>query len=82
MVEDNLADVFLVKEAVAAANLDLDLYFFSDGGEALQFFSQVDRDSVPCPELLLLDLNVPKADGFQVCCPTFEAASAARTCGL
>jgi len=58
--------VFLVKEAVAAAKLDIDLYFFSDGDEILQFLAQIDEDSVQCPELLLLDLNIPKRDGFQV----------------
>jgi len=66
VVEDNVADVFLVKEAVAAAKLDIDLYFFPDGEEALHFFSQIDEVSIRCPELLLLDLNLPKTDGFQV----------------
>jgi two-component system response regulator len=41
-------------------------YFFSDGDAVLQFFAQIDEDSVECPELLLLDLNIPRADGFQV----------------
>jgi two-component system, chemotaxis family, response regulator Rcp1 len=66
VVEDNVADVFLVKEAVAAAKLDIDVYFFSDGEEILQFLAQIDEDSVRCPELLLLDLNIPKKDGFEV----------------
>ncbi|HEY6343875.1 MAG TPA: response regulator [Bryobacteraceae bacterium] len=66
MVEDNVADLFLVKEAVAAAKLDIDLYFFSDGDEILQFLALIDEDSVRCPELLLLDLNIPKKDGFEV----------------
>jgi two-component system, chemotaxis family, response regulator Rcp1 len=66
VVEDNVADLFLVKEAVAAAKLDIDVYFFSDGEEILQFLAQLDEDSVRCPELLLLDLNIPKKDGFEV----------------
>ncbi|MBV8833260.1 MAG: response regulator [Acidobacteriaceae bacterium] len=66
MVEDNIGDVFLVQEAVAAAKLDVDLYFFSDGDEIVQFVAEIEHDSVRCPELLLLDLNLPKRDGFQV----------------
>jgi CheY-like chemotaxis protein len=66
VVEDNSADVFLVKEAVAVAKLDIDLYFFSDGDQALEFFSQVDEEAIKCPDLLLLDLNIPKTDGFHV----------------
>jgi len=56
----------MVKGAVAAAKLDVDLYFFSDGGAIINFLAHIDEDSVLCPELLLLDLNLPKADGFQV----------------
>ena len=66
VAEDNVGDVFLVKEAVAATKLDVDLYFFSDGDETVHFFARIDEDSVVCPELLLLDLNIPKRDGFQV----------------
>ena len=66
VVEDNIGDIFLVREAIAAAKLDVDLYFFSDGDEIVQFFAQIEEDSVRCPELLLLDLNLPKRDGFQV----------------
>jgi CheY-like chemotaxis protein len=66
VVEDNVGDVFLVKEAVAAAKLDAQLYFFTDGDEILHFLAQLEEDSIPCPDLLLLDLNIPKADGFQV----------------
>jgi len=31
-----------------------------------RFFSQIDEGIVRCPELLLLDLNIPRANGFQV----------------
>jgi DNA-binding response OmpR family regulator len=66
VAEDNVGDVFLVKEAVAAAKIDVDLYFMPDGDEVLQFFVQIDEGVVRCPELLLLDLNLPRADGFEV----------------
>jgi CheY-like chemotaxis protein len=66
VAEDNSGDVFLVKEAVAEAKLDVDLYFLIDGEEALRFFAQVDEQAVRVPDLLLLDLNLPGANGFQV----------------
>ena len=66
MVEDNAGDVFLVKEAVAAAKLDADLYFLADGDEALQFFGQIEESAVRRPDLLLLDLNIPRVNGFQI----------------
>ncbi len=66
VVEDNAGDVFLIKEAVAAAKLDIDLYFLTAGDEALQFFARIEEDTVRPPELLLLDRNIPGADGFQV----------------
>jgi DNA-binding response OmpR family regulator len=66
VVEDNAGDVFLVKEAVAAAKLDVDLYFMGNGEEVLRFFAQIAEGIVRCPELLLLDLNLPGANGFQI----------------
>jgi CheY-like chemotaxis protein len=66
VVEDNAGDVFLVREAVTSAGLGVDLYFLPDGDAALWFFGQVEEGPVPCPEVLLLDLNIPKTNGFEV----------------
>jgi DNA-binding response OmpR family regulator len=66
LAEDNTGDVFLVKEAIAAAGLDVDLYALSDGEEVLQFLAQTEEDGIRCPELLLLDLNLPRANGFEI----------------
>ena len=66
MVEDNSADAFLVKEAVAASHLDVRLYLLSDGEEALRFFGRMEGNDVRCPDLLLLDLNVPKVSGHEL----------------
>src|SRR5215467_172941 len=46
VAEDNIGDVFLVKEAVAAANLDVDLYFIDHGDEVLRFFTQINEGDV------------------------------------
>ena len=66
VAEDNIGDIFLVQEAIAAHNLDVNIYVMNDGAEVMTFFRQLDADSITCPNILLLDLNIPKADGFQV----------------
>ena len=44
----------------------MDLYILNDGEQALQFFRQIDQESIRCPDMLLLDLNIPRFDGFHV----------------
>jgi CheY-like chemotaxis protein len=64
LAEDNLGDVLLVQQALAAHNISNELYVVRDGGEALQFVGQMGKPGyAPCPDLLLLDLNLPKVDG-------------------
>jgi len=67
IVEDNPTDVFLIKEALRAHRLDVDLRIFQDGEEAIRLIQLLDSDdSQRCPHLILIDLNLPKADGFEV----------------
>ena len=66
IVEDSKADLFLIREAIAAAGIIATLYVVHDGQEAIQFLDNVDRRVVPCPDLVLLDLNIPKRDGTEV----------------
>jgi CheY-like chemotaxis protein len=66
IVEDSKADLFLIREAIAAAGVNATLYVVSDGQEAIQFLDNVDLRVVPCPDLVLLDLNIPKKDGTEV----------------
>jgi CheY-like chemotaxis protein len=65
-VEDSKADLFLIREALSAAGVIATLYVVSDGQEAIQFLDNVDNRVVPCPDLVLLDLNIPKKDGTEV----------------
>jgi CheY-like chemotaxis protein len=66
IVEDSKADLFLIREAISAAGVVATLYVVHDGQEAIQFLDNVDRQVVPCPDLVLLDLNIPKKDGTEV----------------
>jgi DNA-binding response OmpR family regulator len=67
MAEDNLADALLVREAIRLENLPLDVYGALDGEVAIEFLGKAETDpEAPAPELVLLDLNLPKRDGFEV----------------
>ncbi len=62
-----MPDVYLVREAIRAEELPLDVHIASDGQEAIDLITRADNDpEAPCPHFLLLDLNLPKKDGFEV----------------
>jgi len=67
LVEDSPGDVRLTQEAFRAANSAIRLHVAVDGIEALAFLSQegVYADA-PRPDLILLDLNLPRMDGREV----------------
>jgi CheY-like chemotaxis protein len=67
LVEDAEPDVFLVREALRQSGLEFELCVLEDGEKAAEFIAGLDRDqTLPCPDLLLLDLNLPRKDGEQV----------------
>ncbi len=48
-------------------NLPLEVYVAPDGQQAIDFIARAEKDpDAPCPHFLLLDLNLPKRDGFEV----------------
>jgi len=65
-VEDNRADVILVREALEEHGIQCDLMVLSDGEQALKFVAKVEGGEVRCAELVVLDLNLPKASGLRV----------------
>ena len=67
LVEDNPADVRLTEEAFKDSNIDPTIYVAEDGEKAIRFLNQQGEfvDS-PKPDLILLDLNIPKIDGKEV----------------
>jgi len=60
LVEDNQDDIDLTKEAFSEARIHLNLYTSRDGVQALEFLHNPDN---PKPDLILLDLNMPRKDG-------------------
>ncbi len=59
--------MFLIREAITAAKVDAAVAVVSDGHQATEFIDQADRgQGAPCPDLILLDLNLPKKDGIEV----------------
>ena len=64
LAEDNAGDVLLVREALKQQGIPHSIEILSDGDQAVQFIDRLDRDSKSsCPELFLLDMNLPKKDG-------------------
>lgn len=67
LVEDNPDDVELIRLALEEAGVELDLVVTEDGADAIEHLRQVDpRGPLPRPDLVLLDLNLPKVDGRSV----------------
>ena len=67
LVEDNPGDVRLVREAFAQGPVESDLHVVWDGEAALSFLRQTDEYvDAPRPDLVLLDLNLPKTTGEEV----------------
>jgi len=67
LVEDNEADVRLTREALKENKVANELHVVGDGEEAIAFLRQQGKYAEePRPDLILLDLNLPKKDGREV----------------
>ena len=67
LVEDSPGDVRLTKEVFRESNMIIHLHVASDGLEAMAFLRHGDGYlHVPRPDIILLDLNLPKMDGREV----------------
>ena len=67
LVEDNPGDVELTREALEMAKVANRLHVVDDGADAVDFLFRRGRYAdAPRPDIILLDLNLPKKDGRQV----------------
>ncbi len=67
MVEDNVSDARLAEETLKDSKIHNNLYHVEDGVEAMRFLHrQGEYSRAPHPDLVLLDLNLPRKDGREV----------------
>lgn len=67
LVEDNLGDIDLAREALGMGKLHNALHVAQDGVAAMEFLRKTGKYvKSPRPDLIILDLNLPKKDGRQV----------------
>mgnify|MGYP000932892132 CR=1 FL=1 len=70
LVEDSPSDVELTIRALRKSKLDAEVFVAEDGAEALDYLfcmgKYANREGCGNPDLILLDLNIPKIDGNQV----------------
>ncbi len=67
LVEDNRTDVLMVEEAIELQGLAVELHVVEDGEKACEFLERADcSPGAVRPEVLLLDLNLPKRTGKEV----------------
>jgi two-component system, chemotaxis family, response regulator Rcp1 len=67
LIEDSPGDVLLTREALKDAKMHINLHIAYDGVEAMAFLARLgEHADAPRPDLILLDLNLPKKDGREV----------------
>jgi CheY-like chemotaxis protein len=67
LVEDDADDVVLFQEALRDGGFRPELHIVGDGAQALSFLRREGRWAMaPVPDLVILDLNLPRVDGHQV----------------
>ena len=66
LAEDSPPDTFLVHEALRQQRLEYEMHVVADGEKALRFLDRVETGELPCPDVVLLDLNLPRKTGADV----------------
>ena len=66
LAEDNPGDVLLIREALKGMGSDFELTVKHDGELMLSHIDLIDKGEKNCPDIVLLDLNLPKASGHSL----------------
>jgi two-component system, chemotaxis family, response regulator Rcp1 len=67
LIEDNSGDILLTKEAFEELDFSENLSVVTDGEAALDFLYKQGRyQNAPTPDLIILDLNIPRVDGREL----------------
>ena len=67
LVEDSVDEAELTMQVLQEGRIRNRVYWVEDGEEAIHLIERIDAaDDVVCPNIMLLDLNLPRTDGFQV----------------
>jgi CheY-like chemotaxis protein len=66
LVEDNAADVYMVREAISEAGIQNTLHVVRDGAAAMEFLRDRAVAGPDRPDLVILDLNLPRKNGREV----------------
>ncbi|HEX5431367.1 MAG TPA: hypothetical protein VFW83_05340 [Bryobacteraceae bacterium] len=67
LMEDNEGDVYLFRRAFEMAGLDFEMTVLEDGARAIAYIrGEGPYENSPVPDLIVLDLNLPKHDGDQI----------------
>lgn len=67
LIEDNSEDQFLIRRALEDFESKINFYCFHDGEEFLNFIKRkVNITSIPIPDIILMDLNMPKITGSEI----------------
>ena len=78
LIEDNHADVELVREALLEHEVEGELIVLTNGESAIEFIRTFDAQRAACPGLIILDLNLPKRRGLEVLEFVRQSASCCR----
>jgi CheY-like chemotaxis protein len=66
LVEDNPADAGLIRAALQEHGVEGEILIIADGEKAVQFIQAIDSRSLECPDLVIIDVNLPKRPGREV----------------